>query len=101
LVNWQQEEPIGYGGGRQLSMDGTSRVSREAQARFCEGLGVKLPGATHPVICFQYREDAEKVMEVLPKRFAKYGLTLHPEKTRLLEFRTMCNGEGKTAGSET
>ena len=69
--------------------------------QFCEGLGVKLPGATHPVICFQYREDAEKVMEVLPKRFAKYGLTLHPEKTRLLEFRTMCNGEGKTAGSET
>jgi hypothetical protein len=25
------------------------------------------------VICFQYREDAEKVMDVLPKRFAKYG----------------------------
>jgi hypothetical protein len=24
----------------------------------------------------------EKVMDVLPKRFAKYGLTLHPEKTR-------------------
>jgi hypothetical protein len=46
LVNWQQEEPIGCGGGRQLSMDGTSRVSREAQARFCERLGVQLPGAT-------------------------------------------------------
>jgi hypothetical protein len=27
------------------------------------------------------------VWDVLPKRFAKYGLTLHPEKTRLLEFR--------------
>jgi len=48
LVNWRQEEPAGYGGGRQLSVDGTSRVSREAQARFREGLGVKLPGATRP-----------------------------------------------------
>jgi len=27
-------------------MGGTSRVSREAQARFCERLGVKFPGAT-------------------------------------------------------
>ena len=42
--------------------------------------------ATRPVLCFQYREDAEKVLSVLPKRFAKYGLTLHPEKTRLVAF---------------
>ena len=48
LVNWQQEEPTDCGGEQQLSMDGTSRVSREAQARFREGLGVKLPGATRP-----------------------------------------------------
>ena len=45
-VNWQQEEPNGYGGGRQLSMNGTSRVSGETQARFREGLGVKFPGPT-------------------------------------------------------
>jgi group II intron reverse transcriptase/maturase len=38
------------------------------------------------ILCFQYREDAERVQQVLTKRFAKYGLTLHPEKTRLLEF---------------
>src|SRR5713101_7436161 len=38
------------------------------------------------ILCFHYREDAEKVKNVLSKRFAKYGLTLHPEKTRLLEF---------------
>ena len=48
LVNWQQEEPTNRGKGRQSLMDGTSRVSREAQARFCEGLGVQLPGATRP-----------------------------------------------------
>ena len=53
----------------------------------------RLRGAAHEirfaddaVLCFQYKEDADKVMEVLPKRFAKYGLTIHPEKTRLLEF---------------
>jgi RNA-directed DNA polymerase len=38
------------------------------------------------ILCFQYREDAERVLAVLTKRFAKYGLTLHPEKTRLLAF---------------
>jgi hypothetical protein len=48
LVNWQQEEPTNRGEGRQPLMGGTSRVSREAQARFCEGLGVQLPGATRP-----------------------------------------------------
>jgi hypothetical protein len=48
LVNWQQEEPTGCGEERQLLMDGTSRVSREAQARFREGLGVQFHGATRP-----------------------------------------------------
>src|SRR2546426_5881707 len=38
------------------------------------------------ILCFQYREDAEKVLEVLHQRFAKYGLQLHPDKTRLIEF---------------
>jgi len=38
------------------------------------------------VMVFSEREDALKVMEVLPKRFARFGLTLHPEKTRLVRF---------------
>ena len=42
--------------------------------------------ADDAILCFQHKEDAEKVLEVLPKRFEKYGLTLHPEKTRLIEF---------------
>ena len=36
----------GFGGGRQLSTDGTSRMNREVQVRICEGLGVKFPGPT-------------------------------------------------------
>ena len=39
------------------------------------------------VIVFACEEDARRVLAVLPKRFAKYGLTIHPEKTRLVEFR--------------
>src|SRR5262250_387922 len=38
------------------------------------------------ILCFQFREDAEKVVEVLHQRFAKYGLQLHPDKTRLIDF---------------
>jgi hypothetical protein len=38
--------PVGFGGRRQLSMGGTSRISREAYVRFCERLGVKFPGPT-------------------------------------------------------
>jgi RNA-directed DNA polymerase len=38
------------------------------------------------ILCFQYREDAERVLAVLGKRFEKYGLRLHPDKTRLIEF---------------
>jgi RNA-directed DNA polymerase len=39
------------------------------------------------VMGFEYKEDAERVKAVLGKRMARYGLTLHPDKTRLLDFR--------------
>lgn len=38
------------------------------------------------VIGFTDQQDAKRVMEALPKRFGKYGLTLHPTKTRLVRF---------------
>jgi RNA-directed DNA polymerase len=38
------------------------------------------------VMGFTDETDARRVMEVLPKRFGKYGLTLHPDKTRLVPF---------------
>ena len=50
------------------------------------GTAAEIRYADDFILCFQYREDAERVLQVLPKRFAKYGLTLHPEKTRLLAF---------------
>jgi RNA-directed DNA polymerase len=39
------------------------------------------------VMGFACEEDARRVLEVLPKRFGKYGLTLHPDKTRLVRFQ--------------
>jgi len=42
--------------------------------------------ADDAVLAFARKEDAQRVMEVLPKRFGRYGLTLHPEKTRLICF---------------
>lgn len=51
------------------------------------------------VIGFQLEDDATRVMKVLPKRMAKYGLELHPDKTRLLPFRRpprqQAEGKGK------
>ena len=44
--------------------------------------------ADDAVLGFEREEDARRVLEVLPKRFGKYGLTLHPEKTRLVDFRS-------------
>jgi group II intron reverse transcriptase/maturase len=38
------------------------------------------------VMGFQYQEDAQRFLEALRKRLAKFSLELHPEKTRLIEF---------------
>jgi group II intron reverse transcriptase/maturase len=39
------------------------------------------------VIGFEYKDDAERVMDALGQRMEHFGLTLHPDKTRLLPFR--------------
>lgn len=39
------------------------------------------------VMGFDFEEDARRVMAVLPRRLEKFGLTIHPEKTRLVDFR--------------
>jgi RNA-directed DNA polymerase len=39
------------------------------------------------VVGCEFEDDARRVLEVLAKRLAKYGLSLHPDKTRLVQFR--------------
>jgi RNA-directed DNA polymerase len=43
--------------------------------------------ADDAVIVFENRVDAGRVRKVLPLRFARFGLELHPDKTRLVEYR--------------
>jgi hypothetical protein len=61
-------------------------MSREVHVRFCESLGVRFPGATHPIVGFQYQTDADRFLEQSWKRLAQFGLELHPDKTRRIEF---------------
>jgi RNA-directed DNA polymerase len=48
------------------------------------------------VLGFTDKLDAERVMAVLPKRFAKYGLALHPDKTRLIDLNDNRGGQGRS-----
>lgn len=41
------------------------------------------------VAIFGCKEDAERVLEVLGKRMGKYGLQLHPDKTKMVDFRPL------------
>ena len=43
--------------------------------------------ADDAVFTFSDETDAHRVLRTLPKRFAKFGLRLHPEKTSLVDFR--------------
>jgi group II intron reverse transcriptase/maturase len=50
------------------------------------------------VLCFQYREDAVRVQEVLRKRLKKFKLTLEPTKTKLVEFGRFAQRDAKRRG---
>jgi group II intron reverse transcriptase/maturase len=57
--------------------------------------------ADDAVLGFQHQDEAERFLSELKERLAKFGLELHPEKTRLIEFgryateRRRKRGEGK------
>ena len=72
--------------------------AREVQPRL-KGRAYVVRYADDFVIGFTEDEDARRVMAVLPKRFGKYGLTIHPDKTRLVPFRKP-QGERKATGRE-
>ena len=52
------------------------------------GRAFEIRFADDAALLFEQEEDAKRVLAVLSKRFAKYGLRLHPEKTRLVDFRS-------------
>jgi len=53
------------------------------------------------VIGFEYKDDAQRVMDALGKRLGYFGLTLHPDKTRLLPFRRPPKGQEGGKGRAT
>jgi len=48
---------------------------------------------------FTLRTDAERVFKVLPKRFERYGLRIHPVKSRMVQFGRPYWRQGKGTGS--
>jgi len=65
-----------------------------------KGEAYEIRFADDAILCFQHKEDADKVLEVLPKRLEKFGLTLHPEKTRLIEFGRLAARNARRQGKK-
>ncbi len=65
-----------------------------------QGRAVLVRYADDAVLGFTDEQDARRVLAVLPKRFGKYGLSLHPLKTRLIDFRSP-RGRGPDAPSDS
>jgi group II intron reverse transcriptase/maturase len=53
------------------------------------------------IIGFEQEDDARRVMAILGKRLGRFGLTLHPDKTRLLPFRRPPAGQKGGKGPAT
>jgi hypothetical protein len=47
-----------------------------------------------------FPKDADRVLKVLTKRFEKFGLTLRPEKTRLIEYGRFAARNAKRQGKK-
>jgi hypothetical protein len=73
-------------------------MSGDVHVRFCESGEVRLLPATHLIICFELREDAERLMDVLGKRLARFALALEPTKTRLVPFSRPPPAETRGSG---
>ena len=72
--------------------------AREWRPREVRGEAYIVRYADDFVLGFQHRDDAVRFMEALRERFAAYGLELHPEKTRLVEFGRLAEATGVSAG---
>lgn len=59
--------------------------AREVQPRLA-GRSFMLRYADDAVLAFAHEADARRVLDVLARRFERFGLTLHPDKTRLVAF---------------
>jgi hypothetical protein len=56
------------------------------RTKFAAGDVIVVRYADDFLVGFQYRHEAERLLRELRERFGKFGLALHPDKTRLIEF---------------
>ena len=73
-------------------------MSGDVHVRICESLGVRFPRATRLILGFESKTDAEQVMAVLPKRFGRFHLRIHPERTVLVRFNKPLRRETSSKG---
>lgn len=50
------------------------------------------------IVGFEYEDDARRFLDELRDRFARFGLELHPDKTRLIEFGRRADRDRKVRG---
>src|SRR5690348_546586 len=62
-------------------------MSREAHVRFYEGLGVRLPGATHRVVTCKSAAEARAAVDAARRILKQLGVELHQQKTRIVHVR--------------
>ena len=93
---------VRFPGATRLRPGPVGRLVEEARrARRCDHRA-----ADDFIVGFEYREDAEEFLAGLRERFARFGLELHPDKTRLIEFGRFAahdravRGEGKPETSD-
>lgn len=67
--------------------------------RSCRGMARMIRYADDFVVCFEYPDEAERFGREVVERFDRFGLTLVPEKTRLVEFGTTIDKSGPGPGS--
>ena len=53
------------------------------------------------IIGCQNEEDAKRIMNVIPKRFDRFGLTIHPEKTKMIPFGKPASNKEVSKGDAT
>lgn len=70
--------------------------AREVQPRL-RGRGRMFRYADDIVVVLEREDDARRILDVLPQRFGKYGLSLHPDKTRLFRFEPPSSNDGGRA----
>jgi RNA-directed DNA polymerase len=71
---------------------------REVRPRL-KGRSVLTRFADECVIGCELETDARKIMAVLPKRFARFGLTIHPTQTARISFRKPDRHEASDSGN--